>query len=398
MKADVRARIDIEKAFGDVRDVMDRETELILDAHDAGRSVIPDISFDTVLSGSVPVDTLSEIRRRGCVIIRGVFDVEEAVRWNDEIGEYLEQNDYVERARTESAGDRFFDSLNAGSPQIFGLYWSRPQIAVRQAESMAVTKRFLNNMWDTTAPAGPEFDPDHDYTYADRIRRRAPGDATLELSPHMDSGSFERWVDPAFQKIYEPIFAGAWRDFDPWKAAHRTQTREHASPAVCSVFRTFQGWTALTPQGPNTGTLQLFPVANSIAYPLLRSLQDDVAQDELLLADPGRALGVDEISHPEIVAGIVSIPEVEPGDTVWWHPDITHAVEDVHDGSGYSNVIYVGASPRCAKNLTYVRQQAEHFLTGRSSPDFRDEDFEVDFVGRATIDDLTELGRAQMGL
>ena len=398
MKTDVRARIDVQKAFRDVRDAMDREVELIRDARDAGRSVIPDISLDMILSGSVPDDVLPEIRRRGCVIVRGVFEVEQAARWNEDIGEYLGQNDYVRRARDNRDGDQFFDSLDAGNPQIFGIYWSGPQIAARQADSMAATKRFLNNMWDTTAPAGPEFDPDHDYTYADRIRRRTPGDATLGLSPHMDSGSFERWVDPAFQKIYEPIFAGAWRDFDPWKAAHRTQTREYASPTVCSVFRTFQGWTALTPQGPNTGTLQLFPVANSVAYPLLRSLQDDVPNDELLLADPGRVLGLDERSHPEIVAGMISIPEVEPGDTVWWHPDITHAVEDVHEGSGYSNVIYVAASPKCQKNLNYVRQQAEHFLTGRSSPDFAAEDFEVDFVGRATIDDLTDVGRAQMGL
>jgi hypothetical protein len=37
------------------------------------------------------------------------------------------------------------------------------------------------------------------------------------------------------------------------------------------------------------------------------------------------------------------------------------------------------------------------FLAGRSAPDFAGMDFEVDFNGRATVNDLTELGRQQMG-
>ena len=37
-------------------------------------------------------------------------------------------------------------------------------------------------------------------------------------------------------------------------------------------------------------------------------------------------------------------------------------------------------------------------LLGRSAPDFAAEDYEVDFKGRATLDDLTDLGRAQMAV
>ena len=43
------------------------------------------------------------------------------------------------------------------------------------------------------------------------------------------------------------------------------------------------------------------------------------------------------------------IPKVQPGDTVWWHPDVIHAVEDHHQGSDYSNVMYIGAAPDCEK-------------------------------------------------
>ena len=89
---------------------------------------------------------------------------------------------------------------------------------------------------------------------------------------------------------------------------------------------------------------------------------------------------------------------MQPGDTLWWHPDTLHAVESEHHGKGYSNVIYIGGTPRCEKNRLYTEKQAQAFLAGKSAPDFAAEDYEVDFKGRATIDDLTELGRAQMGL
>jgi Protein of unknown function (DUF1479) len=42
-------------------------------------------------------------------------------------------------------------------------------------------------------------------------------------------------------------------------------------------------------------------------------------------------------------------------------------------------------------------KQKAAFLAGCSAPDFAAMDFEVDFMGRATEKDLTELGRQQMG-
>jgi hypothetical protein len=75
-----------------------------------------------------------------------------------------------------------------------------------------------------------------------------------------------------------------------------------------------------------------------------------------------------------------------------------HAVEDQHRGKGYSNVIYIGAAPHCAKNAEYLRRQKAAFLKGESAPDFAPENYEVRFEGRSTPDDLTDLGKRQMGL
>lgn len=397
-RRELSALNEVPGSFEQLAGEMRRETDAIVSAQAAGRSVVPEVQYRDIERNSVPARAIEAIRHRGCAIIRGVFPAAQATAWNEELGDYLDQNSYIDRAREKVGMDTYFGDLADARPQIFGVYWSRPQVMARQAESMANTKRFLNRLWDIRSPMGDEFDPDSDFAYADRTRRRAPGDTTLGLSPHMDAGSYERWLDPAFRQIYAPIFKGHWQSFDPWKAAYRTQTREYSSPAVCSMFRTFQGWTALTPQGPGDGTLQLIPVAKSIAYVLMRSLQDDVPEEQLILANPGRALGVNAESHGDIMHGLVSIPLVEPGDTVWWHPDVVHAVGNEHHGKEYANVIYIGASPVCAKNAAYAYRQAQAFLEGRSAPDFAPENYEVDFTGRATVDDLTALGRRQMAL
>ena len=94
----------------------------------------------------------------------------------------------------------------------------------------------------------------------------------------------------------------------------------------------------------------------------------------------------------------MSIPKVYPGDTVWWHPDVVHAVEDKHEGNNYSNVIYVGSTPYCQKNLNYAEKQSTKFLEGKSPPDFAEEDYEVNYSDRAKIEDLTSLGKKQMAL
>ena len=70
---------------------------------------------------------------------------------------------------------------------------------------------------------------------------------------------------------------------------------------------------------------------------LLRALQDDVAEADLCGVTPGRALGVSAEWHSDLIAGLVSIPEVMPGDTVFWHTDICHAVGDEHAGSEYAS-------------------------------------------------------------
>jgi len=384
----------LDKAFAEVTDHVKREAERIQADTAAGRQVIPEIDYAAIRDGSVPEETRAAIRRTGCAVVRGVYPEAVASAWFDEVGAYIDDNRYEEKEIEKRSLDKYFSALKAGRPQIFNLYWSKPQVNARQGESLAATRSFLDRLWTYEGV----FDPDLQCTYADRVRRRQPGDRTLGLSPHMDAGTVERWIDPGYQRVYGRVFEGDWRGYDPFDARHRLETEEIPSPAVASVFRTYQGWTALTRQGPKDGTLRLIPIAEGISYVLLRALQDDVAEDDLCGAAPGRALSVSPTWHADLLAAQISIPEVMPGDTVWWHTDICHAVGDEHAGKEYASVIYIGSAPDCAKNRAYLPRQGEAFMTGRSAPDFAPMNFEMDFKGRATLDDLTPLGRKQMGL
>jgi len=383
----------MKRAYAGVKDHVSRAADLILRETSAGRPVIPEFHYRDIRNGTVPEAARQSIRKTGCAVVRGVFPAAIASDWFAQIGEYLETNQYEQREAAKRSLDQYFSALKSGKPQVFNVYWSKPQVLARQDARLAETRAFLDRLWKYEGV----FNPDRQCTYADRVRRRQPGDKTLGLSPHMDAGTVERWIDPGHQKVYENIFAGDWRGYDPFDATHRLTTREIPSPAVCSLFRTYQGWTALTRQGPKDGTLRLIPIAEGIAYVLLRALQDDVEETDLCGAAPGRALGVTSEWHSDLVAAMVSIPEVMPGDTVFWHSDICHAVADEHQGSEYSSVIYIGSAPDCPKNRAYLPKQREAFLQGRSAPDFAAMDLEVDFKGRATVADLTDLGRAQMG-
>ena len=360
-------------------------------------NIIPEVNFNELNNHQEKI--IKEVKNRGCVVIRNVFEDDKMIKMNIDLESYIEENNYYNDQQKKADIDKYFSDLKSGKPQIFGIYWSKTQVNIRQSSELNKVKTWLNHLWEFKDHNNDLiFDPNNELVYADRVRRREPGDSTLGLSPHCDAGSVERWIDKGYQSVYEKIFADDFENYDPFNAIFRDKTQEIESPAVSHVFRTFQGWVALTKQGPGDGTLQLIPIAKSMAYILTRALMDDVGESNLCESKPARALSINNKYHSLLLRGLVSIPKMNPGDTVWWHPDVVHAVEDLHSGSSYSNVVYVGSTPYCKKNLDYSKKQAKKFLQGKSPPDFAPEDYEINYKNRATINDLTELGKKQLSL
>ena len=382
--------------FAKIEKFIETEIQEILKLKKNNKSIIPEISINEIDQKKTKV--IEDIKKRGCVIIRDVFEDKFIENLNLQLEKYIDENNYYEDQKKKADLDKYFSELKSGKPQIFGLYWSKTQVQIRQSAEMDVVKKWLNNLWINKNKDEVIFDPNQELVYADRIRRREPGDSTLGLSPHCDAGSVERWIDKGYQSVYEKVFADKFLEYDPFNASYRNKTQEIESPAVSHVFRTFQGWVALTQQGPGDGTLQLIPIAKSMAFILTRALMEDVNENELCDSKPARALSVNSTHHSLLLRGLVSIPKMNAGDTVWWHPDVVHAVEDHHSGAGYSNVVYVGSTPYCEKNLAYAQKQSKKFIEGKSPPDFAAEDYEVTYKNRATLDDLTPLGKKQLAL
>ncbi|MDA8836767.1 DUF1479 domain-containing protein [Candidatus Pelagibacter bacterium] len=387
---------DYIQNFNQIKSFIDNEIEEIIKLKNLNQPIIPEINFDNIERDNFQL--INKIKHRGCVIVRNVFNEQLINKLNKELENYINSNNYYEDQKKKSDLDQYFSDLKSGKPQIFGLYWSKSQIEIRHSEQMAKVKRWLNNLWVYENDEYKVFDPNRELSYADRVRRREPGDDTLGLSPHCDAGSVERWTDKNYQKIYKEIFSDNFKNYDPFDAKYRDRTIEFESPAVAHVFRTFQGWTALTKQGPNDGTLQLIPIAKGMAYILTRALLNDVPENELCGSKLGKALSVNKNYHELLLKGLVSIPKMKPGDTIWWHPDIVHAVEDKHLGKNYSNVVYVGATPYCKKNLDYTLEQSKKFLEGRSPPDFAQEDYEINYKGRIKLENLSSIARKQLAL
>ena len=381
--------------FNEIEARVSEDIRTIESSKKKGKSVIPEIMFSDIIKNKVDNKTIKSVRRHGTVLVRNVFPLEKSEEWFHQLDQYLDQNGYFEQ--DDPGLDNYFSDLKAEKPQICAVYWSKPQVQARQSTEMSQTKSFLNRIWNYKKNSTIHFDPDRECTYADRIRMRQPGDTSLGLSPHVDGGSIERWLGENYQHVYRPLFKGNWKDYNPFNGEFRTEVEGIDSPAVCRAFRTWQGWTALTPQGPEDGTLQLIPTILSIAYVMLRPFMQDVPEEILCGAVEGRAQAITEEWHSLLLRGLVSIPNVEPGDTVWWHSDVVHAVEHEHKGKDISSVMYIGSAPLCERNMSYLERQKQTFLEGRSSPDFAPEDFEKNYPDRSTMEDLNELGMKQMG-
>ncbi|KAB8616624.1 hypothetical protein FH972_025959 [Carpinus fangiana] len=304
----------------------------------AGNKVIPEINFADIGSPSAEFD--EAIRRRGVAIVRQVVPEAEARAYKDEIEEYVRLNPWTK-------------AFPPHDPQVYELYWSRPQLRARAHPNMIATQRFLMQYWHTNNPEA-EISTKDPVTYADRLRIRQPGDAGFALGPHVDGGSVERWEENGYGQghVYDKIFEGKWEEFDSWEAGTRINAVSdlYHGAGSCSMLRLFQGWLSMSKTAPKEGTLLVNPLLSlSTAYMLLRPffiprsqpisdtagefskeflspqnwvLEDDVSSN-LQGAFPGHSQELNNILHPhlDLQHSMVHVPNITPGDYVAWHCD-----------------------------------------------------------------------------
>ncbi|WP_416777755.1 DUF1479 domain-containing protein [Xenorhabdus budapestensis] len=397
MKQILREQIgDVETLFSQVCDKIEKELTAAKEDEKNMGSAWPEIHWRDMAEGRITEEIIQKIKRRGCLVVRQNFPQDQAIAWDQSMLDYLNTNEFEHFY--QGPKDNYFGSLKASRPEIYPIYWSHAQMQARQSEEIALVQSFLNHLWKFESDGVRWFDPDISMIYPDRIRRRPPGTTSKGLGAHTDSGALERWLQPDYQNVFRKIFTNQFAEYDPWDAAYRPDVHEFNNTTRCSVFRTFQGWTALSDMLIGQGLLHVVPVPEAMAYILLRPLLNDVPEDELCGVAPGKALPISERWHPHLIRGLSSIPALQAGDSVWWHCDLIHSVAPVENQQGWGNVMYIPAAPLCNRNLAYARQVTEALEHGTSPPDFAQEHYEKNWKNRFTVAELNAIGLRGLGL
>ncbi len=276
-------------------------------------------------------DEIARLRQRGCLIVRGHFARDQALGWDQDIVRYVKSNRFFETYR--GPGDDFFGSVGS-KPEIYPIYWSPAQMQARQSDRMARVQAFLNAQWTSQSDGVQWFDPKRDSLYPDRIRRRPEGANSAGLGTHLDPGTLDLWMTQEYQQAFRHLFDGTIEAYDPWDAAYRTAGPQYPGTTMCSAFRTFQGWTALSDMDHDQGVLHTVPIPEAMGYLMLRPLLPDVPDDDMCGVTTNKVFPVSGTWHALLLDALTGIPDVRAGDSVWWHCDMIHSVAPVAEPEG----------------------------------------------------------------
>ncbi|RYC55791.1 hypothetical protein CHU98_g10418, partial [Xylaria longipes] len=328
-----------------------------------GSDVIPTIDYFDIHDSEKASAFRKALRKRGVAVIKRVVPFTVAQTWKEETLDYIADNP---QARGYPPHD----------PRLFDLYWSPSQVRARVDSRLLDAQRFAMSTWhasDEQALVSAEYP----VVYADRLRVRTMDDISLPVGAHVDNGSVERWEPDGYgaSGTYRAVFSGRWEDYDPWDSSPRLHitTDLYNRSGSCSMFRMFQGFLSLSSIPAGSGALTVCPMLQlSTAYLLLRpfftpryknpaaKMADhgmgmgmggampkrteldflhpnnwnlNVSQTSILHgAVPGYQQELSNALHPhlQLQRTMVSVPNLEPGDYVIWHPDAVHAVDGAY--------------------------------------------------------------------
>ena len=98
-----------------------------------------------------------------------------------------------------------------------------------------------------------------------------------------------------------------------------------------------------------------------------------------------------------LLRALSGIPDVQAGDSVWWHCDLIHSVASVEPARLGKRHVHP-RSPWCPRNQQYAPSVWDAFLTGSSPGDFPAEHYERTWANRFQSQNLNDTGRRGLGL
>ena len=109
--------------FKKIEKYIQKEVTIIKESKD---TIIPEIEFEDI-STKDQKTIKDKVLKRGCVIIRNVFDKNVVKDLNEDLDKYVLENNYFEDQKKKIGIEKYFSDLKSGKTQIFGLIWSKAQ-------------------------------------------------------------------------------------------------------------------------------------------------------------------------------------------------------------------------------------------------------------------------------
>ncbi|KAL2017415.1 hypothetical protein VTK56DRAFT_2217 [Thermocarpiscus australiensis] len=449
-----------------------------------GSRITPSIDFSDIDDPDARAAFARDFKRYGLGVVRGVVPRRDAQVAIDETVKYLEkQTDYKEPPPQDPTCFDFFwtpaQVRTRAHPRVMEAQrfvmslWDNnadDRMAIRFPIAYGDRLRIHGANIGSVGPDAPakkgkdaagEADGEaNEVSDAQRIAAELLGDFTSStVIAQVDNGSLERWEPDGYGRggTYEAVFKGEWEKYDPWDPTHRvTATPDlYNGYGACSIFRMYQGIVALSTIEP--GLIRLLPSPKlATAYFLLRPFFSpktppperregpeweafldasnwclDREQTTIIHgAVPGHAQRLTELWHPHLHLRrtLVTIPTLQTGDYIVWHPDLAYHITSnpnlmasraptpppsmpmpMADGNGddgekppsgggrpVSILVYVPAAPLTQTNALYLARQRKTFLRGHPGPDFDSTGSglgsEASHVGRPGETDIAEVG------
>ena len=301
--------------------------------------------------------------------------------------------------------------------------------------------------------ADDDADDDDEAMQAQKAAAELLGDfaSSSTVIAQVDNGSLERWEPDGYGRggTYHAVFRGEWEKYDPWDPTDRvTATPDlYNGYGACSIFRMYQGVVALSTIEP--GLIRLLPSPKlATAYFLLRPFFSpktkpperregpewdafldpsnwslDREQSTIIHgAVPGHAQRLTELWHPHLHLRrtLVTIPTLQTGDYIVWHPDLAYHITSNPNfmtsraptpppadadadadkaekpSRPVSILVYIPAAPLTQTSALYLARQRKTFQRGHPAPDFDSTGSglgsEATHIDRPTETDIAEVG------
>lgn len=439
-----------------------------------GSNVAPSIDFADIEDPARKADFARELRRSGVGVVRGVVPKADCDKNVAETVKYLEtKRDFKPPTAQDPTCFDFFWSpaqvRTRAHPSVLRAQkfvmslWDKkaddrmatnfPIVYADRIRIHGAPSSSAANTGDPSPAANGSSSTSAASAAAAASAAELLGDFTSStVIAQVDNGSLERWEPDGYGRggTYDAVFKGRWEEYDPWDPTGRIGTTSDAynGYGVCSIFRMYQGVVSLNTIQP--GLIRLLPSPKlATAYFLLRPFfspktkapeqRDSEAWEAYLDADnwaldkeqstiihgavPGHAQRLTELWHPHLHLRrtLVTIPTLQPGDYILWHPDLAYHITSndnfsmasaapsrattppPSDSAGEANstsqvsiLVYVPAVPLTQTNALYLARQRKTFQRGHPGPDFDATGSglgtEASHTGRPGETDIAEVG------